>query len=69
MLLGGHGFPVARPRKALAQVQRYLVAVMRTAAALTTDYILELPEVSIEAPIVEFYQDVDLRQLGQQIRA
>jgi hypothetical protein len=37
-----------------------------TATALTADDILELPEIGIEVPLVEFYQDVDLRRSDEQ---
>jgi Uma2 family endonuclease len=36
------------------------------ATALTADDILELPEVGIDVPVVEFYQDVDLRRPDEQ---
>ena len=40
-----------------------------TATALTTHDTLELPEVNIEVPILEFYDDVDLRPPNERPRA
>jgi Uma2 family endonuclease len=37
-----------------------------TAATLTEDDTLQLPEIGIEVPIAEFYQDVDLRRPDEQ---